>query len=302
MKHTKDKVKTALKNIGLVISGTLVLALGAAIFVIPYDIVSGGIVSIAILIERVVNIEFLTVDRLVAALTWSLFVLGFLTLGKSFALKSLVASLIYPPAVSLFSYLSESGVLGGVLSLEKSGYSAVSPLLAALFGAVFIGVGCALTFLGGGSTGGVDIIAFVICKRFPRLKSSSAILIIDAVVIFFGIFILGDLVLSLLGVITASLSVAVIDRLFLGSTRAFMAQIITKNGEIVSKEVISRLGRSVSIVDVVGGYSGEKKKMLLVTFTAREYRELMSAVLRADRSAFVSIHGAHQISGNGWGK
>ena len=103
MKFQRDKVILALKNMGLIISGTLVLALGAAIFVIPYDIVSGGIVSIAILIERVLNIEFLTVDRLVAILTWCLFVLGFFTLGRSFALKSLVSSLIYPVGVSFFS-------------------------------------------------------------------------------------------------------------------------------------------------------------------------------------------------------
>ena len=238
-------------------------------------------------------------DRLVAILTWCLFALGLFTLGRSFALKSLVSSLIYPVGVSFFSYLVNSFEF---LSLKRSGYSEISPLLAAIFGALFVGVGCALTFLGGGSTGGVDIIAFIMCKKIKGLKSSGAILIIDAVVIFFGLFILGDLALSLLGVITASLSVAVIDRLFLGSTRAFMAQIITNDGGNVSREIIKKLGRSVSIVDAVGGYSGEKKKMLLVTFTAREYRDLMSSVLGADRSAFVSIHSAHQISGNGWGK
>jgi uncharacterized membrane-anchored protein YitT (DUF2179 family) len=107
-KFTKPEILTALKNIFLVIVGTLILSFGAAIFIIPFDLVTGGISGIAIILNKVIPIEFLTVDVIITITTWLLFFAGLFILGKSFALKTLISTIIYPIGVSLFMKLTDA--------------------------------------------------------------------------------------------------------------------------------------------------------------------------------------------------
>ncbi len=295
----KDILRTA-KNSLLVVVGTLVLAFGAAVFTIPFDLVTGGISGIAIILNKIVKVEFVTVDLLITVLTWTTFVLGAIILGKSFALKTLISSITYPFAVSLFLRLASPEVLGGYLYLQGSSHGDLALILGAVVGGGLVGIGCALAFLGGGSTGGVDIIAFIICKFFPRLKSSKVIFVIDAAVVTLGIFIINDIVISLLGILSATVSAVMIDKVFLGGKRALVAKIISEKYDEINRLVIEKMDRTTTILDVTGGYSLKNKKMLMVSFTMREYPTIMSIIDNADKYAFVTIHRAHEINGEGW--
>jgi len=292
------KLLKSLKSMVLVVVGTLVLALGTAIFIIPFDLVVGGISSIAIILNKI--LPFLTIDLLITVITWALFFIGLLTLGKGFALKTLISTIVYPIGITLCSHLTDPGVLGGMLDLKNSVYSEISILLAALFGGVLVGAGCALTFLGGGSTGGVDILAFLICKISRKFRSSVVIFCIDASLVIIGLFIIGDLVISLLGIASVFVSAAVIDKLFLGESKAFIAQIISKKHVEINRCVAEELKRTTSIFDMEGGYSGEKKKMLMVSFSMAQYNDLMGIISKTDPDAFITVHRAHEINGEGW--
>lgn len=294
------KLLHQLKNLFFVIAGTLILALGTALFIIPFDLVVGGISSIAILLNRLLNIRFLTTDLLITVVTWTLFFIGLLGLGKSFALKTLVSSIVYPLGVSLFSGLTDPEVLNGMFCLSQSQYSEISILLAALFGGVLSGAGCALTFLGGGSTGGVDIFSFIICKIFKKARSSVVIFLIDALTISLGLFVFKDLVISLLGITSAFISAMVVDKIFLGESKAFIAQIVSDQYAEINRLIAERLERTTSIIDIEGGYSGEKKRMLMISFTMNQYNELINIINQTDKTAFVTIHRAHEINGEGW--
>ena len=135
-----------LKNTLLVILGTVILAFGTGVFIIPFNLVVGGVSSIAIILKEVVPIEALTVDIYVTVITWLFFFLGVFLLGKNFAVKTLVSTIVYPIALSLFLRLVDPGVFGGFFNLLESNYSEIAILLAALFGGGFVGVGCAITF------------------------------------------------------------------------------------------------------------------------------------------------------------
>jgi uncharacterized membrane-anchored protein YitT (DUF2179 family) len=165
---------------------------------------------------------------------------------------------------------------------------------------VFVGIGCAITFIGGGSTGGVDIIAFIICKFFKKLKSSVVIFAIDAAIVILGMVAIGDLAVSLLGIVSAFIGAAMVDKVFLGSNRSFIAQVITDKCDEINKIIIEQVDRTSTIVEVRGGYSGEKKKMLIISFTMNQYAEVMNSILKTDKEAFVTIHRAHEINGKGW--
>lgn len=300
LKYTKSEWKQILKNFALVVAGTLVLSFGTAVFILPFELVSGGVSGYSIVLSHIIPIEFLTADRIVTILTWLLFFLGFVVMGKSFALKTLISTVVYPIGTSIFVKLADPSVMGGFLNLGTSQYSDISVLLAALFGGLCVGVGCAITFLGGGSTGGVDVLAFLLCKIFKRLKSSVAFFAVDATAVVLGMFVIGDFVVSLLGIISAFLAAVMVDKVFLGGNDAFIAQIVTKRHEAVNRAVIERMDRTSTIMDVTGGYSGDGMKMVMVSFTIRQYTELMNIISHEDKSAFVTIHRAHEINGEGW--
>lgn len=289
-----------IKNLFLVVLGTVILAFGTAVFILPFNLVVGGVSGIALVLDALLPYEFITVDLIITVLTWVLFFIGLIVLGKDFAMKTLISTIVYPPALSAFLHLVEPNFLGGFFDLTASSYSELSIMLAAVVGGVCIGVGCAVTFIGGGSTGGVDIIAFSLCRVFKRLKSSYAIFFIDATPVVLGMFIIGDLVLSLLGILSALISAVMVDKVFLGMSRAYVAHIVTDKYEEINRGVIEVLERTTTIIDAVGGYSGDGKKMVMVSFTMAQYNSLMDIIKKNDKYAFVTISQAHEINGEGW--
>ena len=302
IKKTKADILKSAKNIGLIIVGTLSLSLGTSLFMLPYNLVTGGVSGYAVVLSQIIPPEILTVEMIITILTWISFFLGLICLGKMFAMKTLVSTIVYPIGVSIFTNITNPEFLGGFFNLQVSQHSDVGVLLAAVFSGVLIGFGCALTFLGGGSTGGVDVIAFIACKIFKKLRSSVAIFVVDASVILFGMFVIGDFVLSLLGIVSAFVAALMIDKVFIGGSKAFVAHIITDKHEEINKLVIEKLDRTSTVVDVVGGYSGVGKKMLMVSFSMNEYAELMSIITKNDREAFLTVNQAHEIHGEGWTK
>ncbi len=296
-KLTKEDVIIQLKNLALVVLGTLVLAFGCAVFVVPFDLVTGGVTGLSIVIDHIIH-SAIPIDLLIGIITWGLFFLGLFFLGRDFAIKTLASTIIYPLAISLFMKMISPDFLGGIFYLDTS--SDLALIISALFGGLCIGTGCALTFLGGGSTGGVDIIAFIFCKYVKRWKSSTVIFVVDATAVVLGLFVIGDLIHTLLGVISAWICAMVIERIFIGSGQAFTAQIVSDKYQELNMAIREEVRRTTTIYTAKGGYSGEEKTMLSVTFTMRQYPNVMSVIKRIDPTAFVSITRAHEINGEGF--
>ena len=294
----KQNMRRVLRNIGLAVVGTALLALATAVFAVPYNLVIGGMSGIAIIVNRLA--PGVSIDLCVTVLTWGLFLLGVMLLGKNFALKTLISTIVYPPCFALFSMLCSPDVLGGVFYMQDSQHSDIAILVASLFGGVLCGAGAALAFLGGGSTGGTDVIAFTLCKYFKKLRSSVVLFLLDASIILFGLFVIQDLVVTLLGILYAFVYALVVDKIFVGGQSALIAQIISNNCKEINQEVIKRLKRTTTFMEVTGGYTGEKKTMLIVSFTMRQYTELNGIISRCDPDAFVTVHRAHEINGEGW--
>jgi len=299
IKWTRAEILLQLKNILLIILGTLVLAFGCAVFVVPFNLVTGGVTGLSIVIDHIIG-DFIPIDFTIAALTWIMFFLGLIFLGKDFAIKTLVSAIVYPPAISFFMWLVEHEALGGFLDLTTSAHADIALIIGSLFGGLCIGTGCAITFLGGGSTGGVDIIAFILCRFFKKWKSSIVIFAIDAATVLLGMFVIKDLILTLLGIISALVGAIVIDKIFIGRSQAFTAQIVSDKYEEMNLAIRNEVRRTTTMISATGGYSREPKTVLMVTFTMRQYAYLMNVIKRIDKNAFVSISRAHEISGEGF--
>lgn len=295
----KKVIARTLKNILLVVSGTVILAAGTAVFLFQFDLVTGGISGLAIVIGELLG-GAVSRDLIVTVLTWTAFFAGFAVLGRSFALKTLISTIVYPPALALFSLLLSEGVFDGYFLIGSGTHSDIAYIVASAAGGAMVGLGCALSFVGGGSTGGVDVIALITCKIFPKLKSSRMIFITDATIILLGAFVIRDFIITLLGIFSSFVASVIIDKLFPGGQRAFIANIISNHPDKISELIIKRLERTTSAITITGGYSGEEKTMLMVTFSAREYTDLLSIVSICDPCAFITIHSAHKIGGEGW--
>ena len=303
----KEQWLNFIKNTVLVVLGTFVLAFGTGLFIIPFNLVTGGVSGIGIIIHSLVSSisgrEILSTSAYASIVNWLLFLLGWIFLGRSFALKTLTSTLVYPIALSLSVSLAGSNAFGGFFNLLSERYAAYGELtviLATVFGGAAIGAGCALTFLGGGSTGGTDILAFIICKFVKRAKSSVAMFICDGAIVVLGMFVLGDLVISLLGIVAVFILTLAVDKLFIGESRAFIAHIVSDKYEEINERIIHRLNRTSTVVECKGGYSGKDKVMLITSFSLDEYAEFTAILSEIDKTAFVTVHRAHEINGEGW--
>lgn len=279
-----------IKNILLLILGTLLISFATAVFILPNNLVIGGVSGISIILANTFNIKN---ELSVFLITWLMFILSLIFLGKNFTLKSLISTILFPVGVSLFSSIN-------FLSLSAGNYSEIGVLISSIISGILIGLGLSLSFFSGGSTGGVDILAFIISKKFPKVKTSTAIFVIDSVIIVLGFFAIKDIILSILGITSAFISAQVIDRVFLSDSRAFIAQIVTKKYLEINSEISNTLNRTSSIINILGGYSMKENKMLLVTFSFNQYNDLIRIIKKNDPKAFVMVIRGHEIYGLDW--
>ena len=281
-KPTKEQVLRFIKRNSLIIIGTAILAFGVGIFIVPFDLVTGGVSGLAVIINEMTGGK-VSVDLSVTIITWALFFLGLLILGKAFSLRTLCSTIVYP----VFLHFSLK-MVEWIPFLQLDTSSEVNMLLAAIFSGVMVGAGCAITFIGGGSTGGLDILAFILAKFTP-------ITIVALGFIFFK-----QLPLCLMGIISAFIVAIVIDKIFLGESKVFMAYIVTDKHEEITSLIHKKIDRTTTIIDCEGGYSKQSKKMLAVCFTMSEYNGLIEIVSSVDKHAFMTINRAHAINGEGF--
>lgn len=285
----------------LVVLGSFLLAFGTGAFLVPYDIVTGGLSGLGIIIQHAVGEELMIVDIVIMVANWVLFFIGLIFLGKKFSLQTLLSVIVYPLALSFILRVMKPTEW---IHLEQMTSSAtfdprLTTLLASVCGSVFVGLGCAITFQGGGSTGGMDVIAFI-GQKYLKIKCSVGTFFIDATIILVGLFVLGDLTGALIGIIGAFIVALIIDKVFIGSSGSYIAFIVTDHYQEITDCIVKEIDRSTTILDVVGGYTQEKKKMIKIVFSRKEYTKILDIISKYDTKAFVSITKAHEINGEGF--
>ena len=90
LNYSKRDVFRTAKNVSIIIVGTLILAFGTSLFMLPYDLVTGGVSGYAIVLSQIIPPEILSVELIITILTWTMFFLGLIVLGKSFAMKFII--------------------------------------------------------------------------------------------------------------------------------------------------------------------------------------------------------------------
>ena len=174
--------------------------------------------------------------------------------------------------------------------------------LASIFGGLLSGVGLAVIFFRGGTTGGTDIIARNIHKRIPHISVGTVILICDAVIFVAAAVVYGSIESALYAVITVFVSTKVIDALIYGFSHdnGKLVYVISEKYNELSEEIIEQVGRGVTMLNAQGAYNRDEKKVLLCAVRPSQVHRLKSLVLSIDEKAFIIVTTAGAINGNGF--
>lgn len=298
MVNKKHLVKQINNYIGIII-GTFLLAFGSVIFLTEAELVAGGISGIAIIIQHFVSINIY--DIIVAALTVIFWLMGLIFVGKDFALKTLLSSVLYIgftflfKRVDLFTELAKTfaGTIGG-------GESPVGNLiLCGIFGGVFVGGGVAITFIAGGSTGGVDVLQ-VMLNKYLRIKESVSGFIIDAVIIIIGMASMQLWNPALCGILSSFVTAVLIEIVYIRSQTAYQVDIISDKWELISRYAQDELERGATIIRAEGGYKGDERVILRIVFDKRQYEKIREYIATVDPKAFVTFTQTNAVFGEGF--
>ena len=299
---TKSKIITELKNLFLVLTGCLVLAFADAAFIIHCNIVNGGVDSMSVIfnyyLEPIFHMD--VSDIVIGIAQATLWLVGLFFLGKKFSFYTLLGSVAFPLFYSLILRTDLVHIIGfDVLYNETGAKDDADLILAGVFGGALSGVGVAMTFLGDGSTGGFDIISFVIAK-FTDMKQDVSGFILDSMVVLAGLICMNNVLMSIVGVISAFASALAVQFIYLYINSFVIVDIISDKYEEIQEFIHKEMGHGTTVIDTVGGYTGEKKKMIRVVVYQMETGEIRSFIAATDPKAFVSFTQAKGINGEGF--
>ena len=273
----KNKVLQNIKKYLLLFVGAIIASIGLEIFLVPNDIIDGGVVGISIMASHLTGYPL---GFFLILLNLPFLYLGYKQIGASFTIATAfsIASLSY--WVSIFLPIPE-------LTHDL--------FLAAVFGGIILGLGVGLIIRSGGSLDGTEIVAILLDKR----TSFS----VGEVVMFFNLFILtsAGFVFSwdkaMYSLVAYFIAFKVIDVTIEGLNESKAVLIVSEQPDEIADALMARLGRGVTILHGEGGFTKEKKNVLYSVVTRLEIAKLKSIVDEIDDSAFVTINDVHDVMG-----
>lgn len=297
-----QKIRKTVLNYFLITMGCLVLAAGTVAFLLPLDLVTGGVSGVSVIVNHYLEpiLGFAVQDIVAWIVQVVLLIVSFIFLGKKFTLHTVYATLLYPALLSLLMRTHVLDFISSSLTPENSGdLQIVYTLLAGIFGGAFSGAGVAITFLGDGSTGGFDVLA-AISAKFTPVKEGAATFIIDATIVVVGMVCLKDIPSGLIGILSALTCALVVQYVYVRSNTYVIADIISDKTDEIMQYVHQAMEHGTTVIDAVGGYTGQNRKILRVAFHKKELTSFRTFIAEVDPRAFVSFTQASMINGEGF--
>lgn len=291
--------------------GSLILAAGFVFFVSPYRIVPGGVYGASIVLHQL--IPSVQVGTFGYCFDVPLLLLSVALLGGRLGLKTLVAALITPlmmnvmselayPTTEALHALDPARLLGG--RLDMRGHL----MLSVLMGSALIGLGSGIVVKSGATTGGSDIIALIM-QKYLRVRFSSAILLVDGIVVLFGFLVMAlsdgarrdALFLSLYSLLSIYVISRVLSRTINGAKDDKLIFVIS-GGDLATLHdfILTDLDRTATRIHSSGLYTGAEKEMLFLVVSYKEVDRVKERVREADPAAFVVVTDAYETYGAGW--
>lgn len=272
--------------LGMILFGSVCYAIGFDLFLMLHQVNAGGVSGASMLICAALSWDG-GVGILTLGINVPLFLLGYRYLGKRFFAGSIVGTIATSAFIELFA---------GIPAPQTD------IMLGVLYGGVLVGLGLGVVFYAGASTGGVDIIASLLRKKFRSISVGNLMLAVDSAVIILTGVVYRDINKTLYSALTLFLCTTVLDAVIFGLNDSTVALIISDHYAAIAREIEDKLARGVTMLSGYGGYTGAEKMVLLVAVRKQQTTQLKMLVERIDPEAFLILQRSHQVLGNGFGR
>lgn len=279
----KQKTSILIESLGLIL-GCISMSIGINMFLKPHTIAPGGLSGISVVLNKVTGISVSNIMLLIGV---PLVLFAYKILGRKNFIKTLVGTVLFSAIINLTSPLATLSATNDLL-------------LSSISGAILIGIGIGIVFRVDGSTGGTDLIALILSKKFPGVKVTKFMMCLDGVVVISSGIVSKNIEIALYSAIALYVIVKVADAIMEGFdfSKAFL--IISNKSDELRTVITNELDRGVTILDGKGGYTDEKKEVLLVVIPKNQEIYLKKLVKSTDPSAFIIVSNVHEVLGEGF--
>ncbi|MBQ7170943.1 MAG: YitT family protein [Clostridia bacterium] len=262
-------------------------AFGVTIFLFPVKLYDSGVSGLSMLLDQITP-PFLTLPLFLILLNVPVFLFGTKKQGLPFTVYSVFAVGVY----SLTAYL--------IMNVLPIDVSLISPLagsdllLCAVFGGVISGIGSGLTIRFGGAIDGIDVLSVVFAKRIG-ISIGTFVMIFNTLLYTVCGVAIKSWILPLYSIVTYFVGSKTVDYIVEGFNRSKCAMIVTTKAEEITEAISGQFGSSGTIVNAVGGFSRENKKIVYFIINHFQINRLKQIVHGIDKEAFISLQDVSDI-------
>ena len=284
--HIEEKynIPKIIIEIVLTIIGALIMALGVSLFLLPNQLSSGGVAGVATITYYLLKIPMGTMILLINV---PLFMMAFFKVGKSFFVKSLIGTIALSYFIDFFDKFEP-------LTNDR--------FLACIYGGILLGLGTAIILKVNSSTGGSDIVSFIVKEYKPNVKVGNLIMIIDIIIVALNVVFFKEIEIGLYSAIAIYLMGKMIDILFEGIDFTKLLLIISDKTEEIAEEIGEKVQRGATGIYGKGMYTNEDKLILMCAASRGDVNRIKVIAKKIDQHAFIIITNSREVVGLGFKK
>lgn len=282
-----------IKTYTLLAIGTLTYVAAWTIFLIPNKIVGGGVSGVASLIFFGTG-EGFPVSYTFFIVNAFLLLFGMKSLGKDFGIKTVYSIVIATVGFEYLPMIYNSIDPNFIPKLSENG-----PLTLAIFGGIVAGSGVGINFMQGGSTGGTDIVALMVNKRY-NMSPGKVIAYIDLIIIGSSFLIFQDITKVIYGYVQLGVMSFTLDWVISGSKQSVQIFIFSKKYDEIANKITTEAKRGVSVLSATGWFTKEDNKVLMILARKYEANNIYRIIKSIDKDAFISVGSVMGVYGKGF--
>lgn len=303
MPNTGKKILSTIKDYAFLTLGLLLYVLGWTIFLVPNNLVGGGVTGIASIVQYATG-GAVKIGYTYFAVNTILLIIALFTLGKSFGAKTIFAIIIASFGLNFFQEMIPAEICQ-TLAVDNG------KLMSVIMGGICVGVGIGFTINAGGSTGGTDIIALIV-NKYKGVSPGKMILWMDVVIILSSLVIpsykpdgtlmaLTDKIVTVVyGLLLITICSTVLDLFLQGSKQSVQLFILSKKYEEIADAIVQDLHRGVTELEGKGWYTQQETHVLMVLTKKTDLNILLRYIKAIDPDAFLSVSSVTGVYGKGF--
>ncbi len=280
--NKEDKLADIIKEYLLITIGAIIMAVGISIFLLPNELSTGGVAGIGTILYYVFKMP-LGIATLI--LNVPLLIISFFKINKELFFKSVYGTVILALAID---------------TIDKITPFTTDKFISCVYGGILVGIGTAIILKVNASTGGSDLLSYVIRVYKPQYRSGNLIFIIDVIIVILNVLVLGTVEIGLYSTIAIYLMSKMIDIIFEGVNFSKVVIIISPKYMEISKVIGNTINRGSTGIYSKGMYTNENKMTLLCVGSRNEAFLMQNKAKEIDKKAFIIILNAREVLGKGF--